>query len=1407
MKTLVGYDSSELKVSTIGDKTFVRSSDGKLVLFVLDTNANAIKYKVSSDNGQTWSNNWTTAYERSGYTLQRFSLCIDSNNHILIAIVEKYSTTYYLSFRKLTYSSGSWTIGTTKYGITSSSYTSYWGVGRASDGAVYIGGMMYSWRQLYKSTDEGANWTSLGSTTLTEGKASFLIINDIIWIFNRTATALYAYKYSGGSWTNTTIASSLYNSNEIDSLAISSNEIYVATSNSPYDLHNLDLLVYKFNGSSWTSIQIPNKENLYPSLFRLANINGIASIIWMYKDLNTNKSKIYYSTIDLSRQSILLTEENILSLNCINNSSIFYLSYVRYVNSNYEVYFISQKIGSDISSLSIINTSENYLVGTNTQYGLQPNSRRCVIKLSNQHLFIFVADSNKIKYKKSADNGQTWDTNWTTVITLGSGATINTFSVYLDDNENLLMVIDFQETLYKVYFRKLQYINNSWQVVNSGTINAGASSGYPLTSTITRRSNGDIWVIARRMSYAQFYCYYSTDEGSTWTSSLLDFGTGGSSTLTVVGCLRVGTQIWAFGQDNGYLKVFKYSGSWDSGTTLSNYQVDVNSSCGLAVSENEVYIASVSKYGLKVWKYNGTDWNSWYLSYNPNDVNPSLANISGKIICFWKHFEGSDSYIVYKSLSEFNTESLNKITYSDTYYNPTTLEKSDTYLHVAYVTSTYNIYCFSKNLKNRILKNIYSNAYISNVNIEQIYSLSYIKVKNNIKEIDSNSIITSSKRKNINSISYIKQFNILKEITSDSKIVYRYSKELLSDSHIKSLGIQKNIYSNSSISIFSFYHIGNVFFAKLGSIHNINNSIAFKLEKKFDIGMVFVSAKYNLFNVNNDIRTKKSVSSNINNDIRFIKYYLKPGKAGFQSLGKQYIKVYFNNVEQTDVVVDRITISKGLNSAHTATLELARPYDVNIPALETEVVIKYSDWILYKGYISRVSSSDNPENIRVDCQDKYWLRNRHYVNFFVGHEPLANKYETDPQKKDKWYSTINDALKYEFDWNLNIGKFVPQTISCGNTEESDALSNLITNCGNYSWYYDVNGNKILWIGGKGTIINIERQKLDKNIDLFQVISHNLQKNSEDIVNRYFVQMGGVKTNVSGGSITYSYPYFNTAIPAWNRELQILAKNSALGFGWDYHPSEYSKIYSDVFRKYYLPNISSFKEGGYSIDEKMPIYIEIYRYYSSWETLWKSWTIFNPYYGTFTDGFTIDLTSGILMLNFPVYVAYFNNKGELVTVEPIYPRPVFWIKKTISWSAYEKENPLSFYTEKVGEYPLTITKTLYLTELEKRTNPQTKYYYNYYTIPAYDDTEYAKDYAHWMLSKTCDEKISGSIDLTLDAIVYYNVDLDKRIFIDGITEQPLNIVSMYFDLSNFTVSIDVENIRSYTRTVSLPWHGE
>ncbi|GAG12174.1 unnamed protein product, partial [marine sediment metagenome] len=93
------------------------------------------------------------------------------------------------------------------------------------------------------------------------------------------------------------------------------------------------------------------------------------------------------------------------------------------------------------------------------------------------------------------------------------------------------------------------------------------------------------------------------------------------------------------------------------------------------------------------------------------------------------------------------------------------------------------------------------------------------------------------------------------------------------------------------------------------------------------------------------------------------------------------------------------------------------------------------------------------------------------------------------------------------------------------------------------------------------------------------------------------------------------------------------------------------------------------------------------------------------------------------------------------------------------------------------------------------------------VPSWNDTAFATDYANWQLSKNCDKKINGSIDLTIDAVQFYDITLDKRIMIEGIIENPLNIIGITYNIGSWIASVQLENGRYYKRSTSIQSRGE
>ena len=620
---------------------------------------------------------------------------------------------------------------------------------------------------------------------------------------------------------------------------------------------------------------------------------------------------------------------------------------------------------------------------------------------------------------------------------------------------------------------------------------------------------------------------------------------------------------------------------------------------------------------------------------------------------------------------------------------------------------------------------------------------------------------------------------------------------------------------------------------KINESLNITDSLETILyyHEKYDIVNAF-SMVYtgDLKNIENDFRYVTEPTYDITNDFRMLKQWQVPGDAGFQSLGKEHIKIYINGSADDDVDINSITINKVLNASHTANFVIGRPYDTaNKPTIEHIVEIRYYEtnwsdyWVLYKGYITQINPGDEPDTIKINCQDKYWFRNREKKYFFVGHEPSDNQ--------ELYYETILEGLLV-CEFNITgIGNFVPQTINLFGRGESDCISELITNSGNYAWFYDIDGTKKLWIADRGSIINLERQEIGKNIGLYQVLKHSFTESGENLTNRFRVTMGDKiirRFNNYGGSKEYDgyYYYLDLALdltPAWDSSLETLARYSDEEEGFDRHPTDKNSLYANVYTKYTFPFTSTDLEAYTDrFEPRIVIEAPIDSEEMKCSIGVRRGSIRDKILQTaITGGFTVDYKNHSITFGERVFLYTEDKNGEMDSTSVPIMRLTIWKQRFISKTDTPTDNPedpeditspLVFITDKMGDYDKTIWSSLqlsglgiqyggwYISRYDETDNAIWQY------VPSWDDTAFAKDYANWKLSQNCDKKIQGTIDLTIDAICYYNIDLTKRIMIEGVLENPLNINSMTYNFNNFTVTLSLENERYFKRSISIQPRG-
>lgn len=660
-------------------------------------------------------------------------------------------------------------------------------------------------------------------------------------------------------------------------------------------------------------------------------------------------------------------------------------------------------------------------------------------------------------------------------------------------------------------------------------------------------------------------------------------------------------------------------------------------------------------------------------------------------------------------------------------------------------------------------------------------------------------------------------YNVLNDIRARGAIL----EDIASDFRMKGNEVLSDIIDDFRMVQEELKDISNRFNSTIApSLQDMNSDFRMINRVVSDITNYIIILDSIIDEFNNDFRSKKLEINDITNDFRLIADFQIPGDAGVESLGKEYIKVYISSEEQTDIDVDSISITKSLNASHTATFVLGRPYDdATKPSIESVVEIKYHIWTLYKGYITNIVPGNSPDTIKINCQNEYWKQNRTKEYFFVGHEPFE-------ETKDTYRSTVSLALSYELGVSFGIGNFVPQTMSCFGVGKSDCITNLVTNSGNYGWFYDETGTERLWTAGLGSIVTLERQEIGKNLGLYQVLTHNFNEDVSGIVNKMKVQMGDKSIKRIPGSESYSHYEFGGGIaqPDWELEYEVLAKDSETKYGFDWHNIADESKYQKVYRRYILPDAWGFSPSLKKIsswtDRYPPVVVANVPLGGIGETWHCSMPLVDEVEGllsweqAITEGFTIDYENNLLIFDKPLYFYRVNEYGDCIATRRADIELHLW--KINSYEKGDASSPLSFITSKMGEYSTTVTGFLELSQLSiQKGGTWIEHYdlegggygWRYHRIPSWNDTNFAKDYANWQLSKTCDKKSRGSIELTLDAVCQYGIDLAKRINIPNVTELPLNIKSIRYDISNFTVTVELAKERYYKRYVSLPYRGE
>ncbi|KKM97599.1 hypothetical protein LCGC14_1166410 [marine sediment metagenome] len=501
----------------------------------------------------------------------------------------------------------------------------------------------------------------------------------------------------------------------------------------------------------------------------------------------------------------------------------------------------------------------------------------------------------------------------------------------------------------------------------------------------------------------------------------------------------------------------------------------------------------------------------------------------------------------------------------------------------------------------------------------------------------------------------------------------------------------------------------------------------------------------------------------------------------FIPLGKSYFTVKIDNVDITSSLnlnLDSLRWRYVLNAPSDTEFILGIPYDSgDKPSLDETVEILFNDNRKFYGYITSITKSVEPEGISIHAEGEYYKINDDVENFYIGRK-------SDESITETYYTTYKQALS-ALGADFDIGDFVPLNESFINVNKANAISNIVSNCGTFAWYILPNGTKKLWKGDKGSIITLEKQSLDTNLGLFQVINHNIteEKDITTKADKIKVIMGDdIKVGYDSSSRDVRL-YIDFQIKPAEDE-NIYSRNYKETIGWrDTRENQTDEDSIELVYDGWRIVVPAGFNAGFPLTEKSPGVIAYANHNTADENIkgiGQAYFFLNKggiypegrkehifYVGTGDNIKTLDLSH----LNRQLGVNY-----EKIT--DIFPYSF--------QSTSQLNSPISIFDGNAGVPFVTFKKVNTI-------------------IPSWDDTAYATDIANWELEKHKDNKIVGSLNVTIDCAEFYGLELNRRIECSGIIDSPVNIKSIEYDVGNYLVTINVESENYFKRTVSIPIH--
>jgi hypothetical protein len=451
--------------------------------------------------------------------------------------------------------------------------------------------------------------------------------------------------------------------------------------------------------------------------------------------------------------------------------------------------------------------------------GLSGESRQ--VFRYGDYLIQFSPYAGTYLYYSVSSNGGTSFGSWTAI----TAANARYPAGHMDADGNIFLVFTSFSSYWNVYYVKFTWNGSGW---TKGTTYLVASNIYGTGQlvdqvAVTQRSNGDIWVGYIKQNYDFKILTNPNEDGSgTWTAN-----DPTASNCYGIALMPVGTDIWALYVSGGKLTYKIYSSSWSSATDIAASGITNDFFSTLKVGDSDIWGAVRTTGGIKVYHYTGS-WDSGNLdgTGNGGDLHVTLGITSGTNIILVFYYPNDLRYRLYRggvwgSLVQPYSTSASEI-YPTVINNPPsgkvqfTFQKLvDNQLYLDEVTlpvTTQTTINSNSNIKGTIqhttqadakiivareLKTVLSNAVVKAIKIITINSDTNIKgtvqqtilsdAKISKKQqaiINSNSTIKQIETTTINSNANIKG-TLQQEIIGDAKIVTREQSTILADSSIK----------------------------------------------------------------------------------------------------------------------------------------------------------------------------------------------------------------------------------------------------------------------------------------------------------------------------------------------------------------------------------------------------------------------------------------------------------------------------------------------------------------------------------------------------------------------------------------------------------------------------------------------